>query len=242
MYFFHYWLPKVHVEAPVGGSIFLAGVIIKVGGVGLCLVRGSILFLFNICFSFFVSVCLCGFIYLGYCSFFAKDLKKIIAFSSIIHIALGVGVFFIIKPLSYPAIFILFFCHGIVSPLMFKYADFLRKEIGTRVTELLKGTTTFSQFLIWFLIVIWNIGVPPRINTLVEILLYYIVLSLHLCVVFLLLIGGILISRYSLRLIMCTFGQKVIFSSNNIFSFADYIFFSFYLIILNVFLLFCFSF
>ena len=94
---FHIWLPKAHVEAPVYGSIFLAGTLLKLGGIGF--VR-FLVFINNPLIQKFLIVSLIRFVYVGLVCLFAGDIKIIIAFSSVAHIALALIMFFIITDTS----------------------------------------------------------------------------------------------------------------------------------------------
>jgi len=86
IFFFHQWLPKAHVEAPVGGSMILAGVLLKLGGYGLIRL---ILFIKNEKFILLVIIfSLLGGSILRIVCLINRDIKVIIAYSSVVHIAL----------------------------------------------------------------------------------------------------------------------------------------------------------
>lgn len=82
LYLFHSWLPKAHTEAPVLGSIVLAGVILKLGGYGLLLLAPC----FGLQISIYIYVCLTGRVVCSVICYRQWDMKSLVAYSSIIHI------------------------------------------------------------------------------------------------------------------------------------------------------------
>jgi NADH-ubiquinone oxidoreductase chain 4 len=90
----HLWLPKAHVEAPVSGSIILAGVLLKLGGFGLCRIICLLSLYVTKLRSYFIGLSLVGIIYVGFMCCRLNDIKALIAYSSVSHIALVIsGVF-----------------------------------------------------------------------------------------------------------------------------------------------------
>jgi NADH-quinone oxidoreductase subunit M len=109
----HYWLPVAHVEASTIGSILLAGALLKLGSVGLFYVVSYICFIIKL---HWLSL---GVIVLMLMIVRLRDLKIMIAYSSVAHISM---VFYVII-LGYMvgkkgAVYIIFY-HGFISPLIF---------------------------------------------------------------------------------------------------------------------------
>ena len=84
----HLWLPKAHVEAPVSGSMLLAGVLLKFGGYGVIIVFYWFSFRINCLFLFMVCFCLWGGLLRGLICVRQVDVKSLIAYSSVGHMSL----------------------------------------------------------------------------------------------------------------------------------------------------------
>ena len=86
IYFTHLWLPKAHVEAPVAGSIILAGVLLKLGGYGLIRVFIITSGFINLLSSYFTGLSLVGMVFIGLICCRLNDFKALVAYSSVAHI------------------------------------------------------------------------------------------------------------------------------------------------------------
>jgi len=193
IYGVHQWLPKAHVEAPVRGSIVLAGILLKLGGYGLIRL-GYIFRIINPVFIFIVlSLLGGGFLAIVCCG--VRDLKVIIAYSSVVHIAfIIVGVMSIIIWGIIGAIIIMI-AHGLCSSGMFSNANILYERRHSRSLMSNKGVLRFYPRVsfLWFLLCIANFGGPFTFNLLAEIILIINIVR----VTTVLLISVVLVSLFS---------------------------------------------
>ncbi len=141
----HTWLPDAHVEAPSPGSSVLAGLLLKMGGYGL--IRLGVWLLPSSVFTDPSShvrlvLALLGVISMAYTAFVAlsqKDMKRLIAYSSIGHMGVvSLGVASYTSEGINAAIFMMI-AHGVISPALFLISGVIQHNAGTRDMTVLKG-------------------------------------------------------------------------------------------------------
>ena len=168
MYILHMWLPKAHVEAPIGGSMVLAGVLLKLGSYGLLLFLPFVKL--NFLLVAYVRVSLVGSFY---CSIFCLrqgDLKVLIAYSSVVHMGVVTLGFVRGSELGYSCSLIIIFSHGLCSPFLFLLAHWMYNSSHSRL--LLNNITSWPiSTAMLFGVVRLNIGIPPRLSIWAEVLL-----------------------------------------------------------------------
>jgi len=174
--FFHIWLPKAHVEAPVTGSIFLAAILLKMGGFGLIKIMPLILPI-NFFNSIIVRITLWGFVIINLICIQRSDIKVLIAFSSVSHIGIALLCLITGVNIGLKRILIIILGHGIRSSLIFFYSYLLYLTSSTRRLLLNKSLKLkIGLFrIIWCMSCVGILGGPPTINLWFEITAFFII-------------------------------------------------------------------
>lgn len=170
----HLWLPKAHVEAPISGSIILAGVLLKLGGYGLIRVFRIIQLIGLKINLLWVRISLFGGILIRLICFFQTDIKSLIAYSSVAHIRIVIAGIITISFWGIRGSYLLIISHGLCSSGLFCLANIVYERVGSRRIIINKGLINFIPriALWWFLLRACNMAAPPSINLLREISLF----------------------------------------------------------------------
>nr|UKE80172.1 NADH dehydrogenase subunit 4 [Pyrota palpalis] len=173
MFFVHLWLPKAHVEAPVSGSMILAGVMLKLGGYGL--MRMLVVFL-TVGLSinyFFIGLSMIGGVVISLVCLRQSDMKSLIAYSSVAHMGMAVSGILTMNYWGMSGALMMMIAHGLCSSGLFCLANLNYERLGSRSLYLNKGMINLmpSLSLWWFLFVSSNMAAPPSLNLMSEIML-----------------------------------------------------------------------
>lgn len=168
IFYFHIWLPKAHVEAPVGGSMVLAAILLKLAGFG-------VLFLGRIGLSRRFSMMVIRFALIGgliirVICVRQVDRKILVAYSSVAHIALVIGRIIRFSRRGIVRGYLIIFAHGVRSSAIF-YLVYLVYLYNDRRNLILTKSMLLIQprfTLILFVIIARNMGAPPFFNLFAE--------------------------------------------------------------------------
>jgi NADH-quinone oxidoreductase subunit M len=164
---FHTWLPDAHVEAPTGGSVLLAGLLLKLGGYGL--IRWGLELLptgmSHVTILLYV-VAFASIIWGSFLSLSQRDLKRLVAYSSINHMGIVLLAIAVYSQLGVLAAVLLMFAHGIVSALLFMVAGSVHHSFGTRDIVTVNGITPKTPVLATMTMVgaLASLGLPALIS------------------------------------------------------------------------------
>ncbi|MBC7389588.1 MAG: NADH-quinone oxidoreductase subunit M [Opitutaceae bacterium] len=171
----HTWLPDAHVEAPTSVSVILAGILLKIGGYGIIkLVMPLFPDLFGK-YAFIIALLgVISMLYAGMAALAQKDLKKLIAYSSISHMGfVMLGIASLSKEGLNGAIFQMV-SHGLISSLLFLLAGFLYERTHDREIAHYRGlASVLPNFAIFSAIAYFaSLGLPVFSGFIAEISVY----------------------------------------------------------------------
>nr|YP_010128469.1 NADH dehydrogenase subunit 4 [Aleyrodes shizuokensis]QPO06179.1 NADH dehydrogenase subunit 4 [Aleyrodes shizuokensis] len=171
MYFMHIWLPKVHVEAPVHGSMILAAIMLKLGCYGMIRMNNMMSNFMNLNKIIF-TMSLWSMIILSMNCMMQIDIKTLIAYSSVVHMTMTIMNILMNKNKSIFSSMLIMLGHGLCSATMFFITSIMYKNSKSRSILLNKSMMMNSPTMstIWFLSCMNNAPMPPSINLLGEML------------------------------------------------------------------------
>nr|YP_009571047.1 NADH dehydrogenase subunit 4 [Chelodina novaeguineae]AUY54968.1 NADH dehydrogenase subunit 4 [Chelodina novaeguineae] len=170
LYGLHLWLPKAHVEAPIAGSMILAGILLKLGGYGIIRVTLTMNPPMKNLHYPFMMLALWGIIMTSLICLRQTDLKSLIAYSSVSHMGLVIAATLIQTTWAITGATILMIAHGLSSSMLFCLANTNYERTNSRTLIITRNMQLMLPLMTlwWFTASLTNMALPPTINLMGE--------------------------------------------------------------------------
>jgi len=223
----HTWLPDAHVEAPTGGSVILASIMLKIGGYGF--IRFSLPIAPDAAHMLdwlIILMSLVAIVYVGFVALVQKDMKKLVAYSSIAHMGfVTLGLFIVFQILSNPAnpgghgavlavegAMVQMISHGFIAGALFLMIGVLYDRMHTREISAYGGVVhtmpIFTGFAVFFAMA--NAGLPGTSGFVGEFMIILASFHANFWYAFLAALTLILGSAYTLWMVKRVFYGEVV--------------------------------
>lgn len=208
----HTWLPDAHVEAPTGGSVVLAAIMLKLGGYSFLRFAMPIApDAAHYLSGFMITLSLIAIVYIALVALVQKDMKKLIAYSSISHMGFVTLGFFIFSQLGLEGAIVQMISHGFISAAMFLCVGVLYDRMHSRNIADYGGVANtmpmFAAFAVLFAMA--NSGLPGTSGFVGEFIVILAAIKVNFWVAFLAATTLIFGAAYTLWMIKRVFYGEI---------------------------------